>query len=98
MIKKESETIILKPVEILPVQSSDLFCPTEHKLVAVVSTLKNEREQPGKEKIEPGITLCEEDKIWDIVVDKPEITKEVIREAVSELSKKTGVSYIAEFN
>lgn len=96
--EKELEKIVLKPMEVLPSQSSDVYAPKQQKLVATISTLRNEREQSGKEHVEPHMTLSEEDKIWDIIIDTPEINGEVIREAIKALSEKTGISYVVDLN
>jgi len=59
------------------------------KTYATIYTLKNARKD---EITRAGITK-KNNGIFDIVVDVPELTKELVQTALKELSKITGIEY-----
>jgi len=59
------------------------------KTYATIYTLKNARED---EITKAGITK-KKDGIFDMVVDAPELTKELVQTALKKLSKITGIEY-----
>lgn len=82
------EKINLRTTGEYPCQWDDLI--DEHgKTYATVYTLKNAR---GDGVTEAGITQSS-DGIFDIVIDAPKLTKDVVRNSLKELSKITGIEY-----
>ena len=78
----------LKTTSEYPCKWDDLI-NEQRETYATIYTLKNAREE-GIIKI--GITK-KKDGIFDIVVDVPELTKELVQTAIKELSKITGIEY-----
>lgn len=76
-----------------PCQWDDLCVPGGGLFATIQTKLHVDSDPCPGELLPVGINRCEEDGIWDIVVDVPEITNEVVRAALDELSGLTGDKY-----
>ncbi len=88
MVGKEKSKIALRSTGIYPCSWDDLIYETG-RTYATVYTLENARENGF---LEPGITKGD-DGIFDIVIDAPELTEDVLRDALNNLSSTTGIKY-----
>ena len=78
----------LKTTGEYPCQWDDII-NEKRKTYAAIYTLKNARED---EITKAGITK-KKDGIFDIVIDAPKLTKNIVQNALKELSKITGIEY-----
>ncbi len=78
----------LKTTGKYPCQWDDII-NKKRETYATIYTLKNAR---GDNITKAGITK-KKDGIFDIVIDAPELTKELVQTAIKELSKITGIEY-----
>ena len=63
------------------------------KVHATVYTLRNAKKDPPISVPKLGITKGEDD-VWDIIIDVPELTKDIVRNSLKELTKITGTKYV----
>jgi len=72
-----------------PCQWDDLLDENDHTYLTVY-TLKDAQKDDPNAKI--GITKAQ-DGIYDIVIDAPELTKDLVRQSLEDLTKITGIKY-----
>lgn len=75
----------------LPVEEWEDFCDEENNCIATFYTLEYAREENKEAQI--GITKTE-DGVYDVIVDAPVITREIVEKSLRELSQITGQEYI----
>ncbi len=74
-----------------PCEWDDLF--TEEGLIITIYTKDYEACEEGDDGLDVGIHLDSDDGVYDIIVDEPEITNEVVERALRKLSEITGNEY-----
>jgi hypothetical protein len=57
-----------------------------------IYTLEEARRLPQEELDAPGISHGS-DGVWDIVLDVPELTKDLVKRGLVDLSERTGIEY-----
>ncbi len=63
------------------------------KVYATVHTLKSIKKDPLLKLKREGTTFDKKNKIYDIVIDVPELTEKIVRDSLKKLSEITGLSY-----
>jgi len=86
--------IVLRPTSDFGCQWDDFLIEGDRTYVTMY-TLENVRKGGDGHLTKPGITLSD-DGIYDIVIDAPELTKEIVEQALKELSDITLVSYVLQ--
>ena len=64
-----------------------------NKVYVSVYTLISARKDPSLKLEKSGITFNEQDKVYDIVINVPKLTEEIVKEALERLSKITNIEY-----
>jgi len=86
------DKIVLTTAEVFPSEDKDVsvdLLDSDNICRATVTTLDDAKKEGNFQT--PG--LYKEDNVYDIIVDVPELTPEVVREAIGDLSKETGKKY-----
>jgi len=85
--------VLLKSTGRYPCQWDDLVGPDGRVAVTIYTLREKLIDGPAV----PGVSLCE-DGIFDIVVDVPELTEDVVAEALAALPARAGKEYRLKLN
>lgn len=85
-----TEKIKVKCMGKLPAEAWEDFCDEENNCIATFYTLEYAKEE--NKAVQIGITKTE-DEVYDIIVDAPVITREIVEESLKKLSQITGRQY-----
>jgi len=75
----------------LPAETWEDLCDEENNCLVTFYTLEHAREE--KKEAQTGITKAE-DGVYDIIVDTPVITREIVEESLEKLSQITGRQFL----
>ena len=85
------KVIKLKTAGYYPCSWDDII-DENNKVRVTIYTLQNAKKDSLKLN-KGGIYYNKEDKIYDIVIDVPELTEEIVKSLIKELSKIIGIKY-----
>ena len=63
------------------------------RVYATIHTLKSVKKDSFLRLKREGITFDKKDKIYDIVIDAPELTEKIVKDSLRKLSEITGLVY-----